>query len=208
LARSYGFDAGHDEFVTAWDDVTHALEAASKETLREFSMSDAARAFVDATGLRLTPGEIDRLGAHFVTEWAQHVRPIAGVPEMLGRLSGSCSVAIVSNTHDLNMVPEMLAAMGVRSAVSAVVLSIEHGRLKPHGSIYRSALHAVGCAAGEAVFVGDSHEADYLGPRRVGMRSFLIDPDRQQHVPDGDRLSTVLNLEHRLRLLLEAGADL
>ena len=101
----------------------------------------------------------------------------------------------MSNTHDAAVIPSMLVAMDGGHHFETVVLSIEVGRRKPHPSIYRVALDAMGCESGEVVFVGDSFEADYEGPRRVGMSALLIDPGGQHGAEPSDRLDAVLDVE-------------
>jgi putative hydrolase of the HAD superfamily len=51
-----------------------------------------------------------------------------------------------------------------------------------------------GVGAEEAVFVGDSYRADFEGPERVGIRSFLIDPHRRASVPAERRLDSIFDL--------------
>ncbi len=198
LARSCGFEGDHDTFVTVWDTASSQLEQTASATLREFSMTDAARAFGEATDLNLTLDETTALGRSYVEEWSRHVHPIPGVTELIRHLARTLTVAVVSNTHDPDMVPTMLRAMGVSDDISTVVLSVDHGWLKPHPSIYTEALERVGCAAEDAVFVGDSLEADYLGPLDAGMRAFLIDPADAHGVPAPARLTSALDIVTRI----------
>lgn len=195
LAVSLGFQSDHDSLLQTWDEASMALERAARLTLREFSMSDAAAAFADAADLEPAPEDVDRLGMSFVNEWARHIQPVPGASEMIRRLAATWSIAVVSNTHDVGMVPRMLGEMAIDVEVSAVVLSVQHGWMKPHQSIYRAALERAGCRADEAVFIGDSHQADCLGPTTAGMGAFLIDPGRAHSVPEEHRLSTVCDVE-------------
>jgi putative hydrolase of the HAD superfamily len=51
------------------------------------------------------------------------------------------------------------------------------------------------------VFVGDSYDADFLGPTRLGMDAWLIVGDGREvpaEVPASRRLASVLDLETRL----------
>jgi putative hydrolase of the HAD superfamily len=90
-------------------------------------------------------------------------------------------LALVSNTsRDL---AEFIShhALDVDLAVS----SREHGRTKPHPTIFRTVLDGLGVAAGEAAMVGDSPQDDIEGARALGMRAFLLDRDgRYPAVPD------------------------
>jgi putative hydrolase of the HAD superfamily len=189
-----GFEDDHDTFVSVWDSASNALERSARKTLREFSMTDAAVAFGNAARLAFSPGDAEALGQSYVEEWARHVTPLPGVPDLIRQLAEHHAIAIVSNTHDPSMVPRMLDEMGVASEVSAVVLSVEHGWLKPHDSIYAAALERVRCTAEQAVFVGDSYEADYSAPMRAGMSAFLIDPANEHDIPPRHRLTTVVEI--------------
>jgi putative hydrolase of the HAD superfamily len=51
---------------------------------------------------------------------------------------------------------------------------------------------------GDALFVGDSFDPDYVGPRALGMRALLIDPEGRAPVPVADRLASVLELRGRI----------
>jgi putative hydrolase of the HAD superfamily len=76
-----------------------------------------------------------------------------------------------------------------RLDVDAIVDSRRHGRVKPHPTIFQSALEQLGVAASEAVMVGDSVEEDVEGARALGMRALLVDredrhPDADERLPD------------------------
>jgi putative hydrolase of the HAD superfamily len=55
------------------------------------------------------------------------------------------------------------------------VTSATVGARKPDPEIFRAALEAAGCGAGEALHVGDSGEEDIAGARAAGIRAVLID---------------------------------
>lgn len=194
LARSMRYAGDHEAFVGVWDAASHALEQEARRTLREFSMTDAAAAFAGSAGLPLAQGQVEALGRSFVSEWAQHVSPIPGVSDLIRQLAERWSIAVVSNPHDRDMVPNMLDTMSIGADVSSIVLSVDHGWLKPHPSIYSAALENLGCEAADAVFVGDSYDADYAGPIRAGMSAYLIDPTGRYEIPAHHRLGNVTDI--------------
>jgi putative hydrolase of the HAD superfamily len=71
-----------------------------------------------------------------------------------------------------------------RLDVDAIVDSRRHGRVKPHPTIFQSALGQLGVAASEAVMVGDSLAEDVEGAEALGMRALLV--DREDRHPDVD----------------------
>lgn len=72
---------------------------------------------------------------------------------------------------------EVLASVGLRELVDAVVTSAEVGAAKPDPRIFAAGLEAAGCAAAEAIHVGDSLENDVVGAEALGIRAVLLDRD-------------------------------
>jgi putative hydrolase of the HAD superfamily len=77
--------------------------------------------------------------------------------------------------------------------------SAAFGRTKPHPSIFRAALAAVGAEPEAAAMVGDSYVDDIAGARSLGLRAFLL--DRDGRFPDEpDRLGDLRELPAALGL--------
>jgi putative hydrolase of the HAD superfamily len=68
-----------------------------------------------------------------------------------------------------------LAAAALAGSVDIVVTSAEAGCRKPHPDIYSKVLKLTGIGPAEALFVGDSIEADVLGPQRIGIKGILLE---------------------------------
>jgi putative hydrolase of the HAD superfamily len=86
-----------------------------------------------------------------------------------------------------------------RLDVDAIVGSRAHGYVKPHPTIFQSALQQLGVDAPAAVMVGDSLEEDIAGARALGMRAILI--DRENRHPNVDeRLTDLYGLPAALGL--------
>ncbi len=83
--------------------------------------------------------------------------------------------------------------------VDVTVGSLAHGRIKPHPSIFETALAELEVEPAEAVMVGDSYEDDIEGARSLGMRAILV--DREGLYPDEpERIETLLALPAALGL--------
>jgi HAD superfamily hydrolase (TIGR01509 family) len=82
-------------------------------------------------------------------------------------------VAIVSNIDEDYLEP-MLERAGIAELIHARTSSEEARSCKPDPAIFHHALEKADARAEEAVFVGDSPEADVLGARKVGMTTVLI----------------------------------
>jgi HAD superfamily hydrolase (TIGR01549 family) len=86
-----------------------------------------------------------------------------------------------------------------RLDVDAIVGSRAHGYVKPHPTIFQSALQQLGVDAAAAAMVGDSLEEDIAGARALGMRAILI--DRENRHPNVDeRLTDLYGLPAALGL--------
>ena len=197
LASEGGYGGSIEEFHAQWDLGFVELEAESRRTLVEFPMVRVAERFL-AANPTIAGVDATTLGATYVQEWSEHVLPIDGLEPMLRRLADDWQIAVVSNTHDADMVPRLLGEMGIADLVAVTVLSVDHGRTKPHSSIYESTLERLGLAAPDCVFVGDSLGPDYEGPIGLGMDALLIDPQRRHAVPETARIDSVLQVEERL----------
>ena len=66
--------------------------------------------------------------------------------------------------------------------VDAIVDSRSHGWVKPHPTIFQTALDRLDVWAADAVMVGDSIEEDIEGAQALGMRAILI--DREDRHPE------------------------
>jgi len=53
-------------------------------------------------------------------------------------------------------------------------LSYELGTIKPETQMYESILQRFNCAPDECLFIGDTYDADYVGPISVGMRALHL----------------------------------
>ncbi|MEZ4563908.1 MAG: HAD family hydrolase [Thermomicrobiales bacterium] len=62
----------------------------------------------------------------------------------------------------------------IRDLVDFVIISGEYGVEKPDPAIYAEALKLAGASAAEAVFVGDSVDADMAGAHASGLRSVWV----------------------------------
>jgi HAD superfamily hydrolase (TIGR01662 family) len=59
--------------------------------------------------------------------------------------------------------------------IDAGISSFQHGKTKPHASIFRAVLDLLEVEPREALMVGDSVDADIDGARALGMRAVLLD---------------------------------
>lgn len=200
LLRRWGVGLGHREFLAAWAQTFAAFERRSDVDDREFSMGEATEVFLTRV-LRRRPDrdEVAAFVDRYLRDWNLGVRYPPGIDELVRELGRDHRLAVVTNTHQPDLVPNHLAAMGIAGHFEIVTTSVEVGWRKPHPEIYARTLRALGVDASAAVFVGDSYRPDFLGPQRAGITAYLIDPLSRAPVPADRRLASVFDLPRRLR---------
>ena len=206
VLQAHGAELTYPEFLARWDATFEGFEARALQSLREYSMDAVCSEFLS----RVLPGApnqqaVSEFRDTYLTEWNQGVRYIPGTAELLAALADDHALVIVTNTHHAELVHAHLRAMNVRQHFVAVVTSVECGYRKPSVDVFEHALELVGGAKRDAIFVGDSFTADYLGATNAGLRCLLIDPERRYQVPAADRIMNVL--ETRERLASEQGFE-
>jgi HAD superfamily hydrolase (TIGR01662 family) len=156
-----------------------AVAAAAKLLDAKSDVYDA-RIFIEYT-IRIIEGMggqgpgVERAAQEIYDQWpvCHHFEMYEDVPEVLRALHASgLKIGLISNTdRSLTAFQTHFALEGL---FSATVSSFHHGYMKPHRSIFETALRQVAAEPHEAVMVGDSLEADIEGARRLGMRAVLV----------------------------------
>jgi putative hydrolase of the HAD superfamily len=126
--------------------------------------------------------DIDACSREIYEEWAacRHFELYEDVPAVMRTLSDAgIRIGLISNTQ--RCLTSFQSHFDLKGLIDATVSSFEHGRMKPHPSIFEAALAQVDVAAADAVMVGDSIRHDIEGALRAGMRAILL--HRGDNVP-------------------------
>ena len=84
-------------------------------------------------------------------------------------------IGVISNATD--RLPEILRHLGLTDFLESVTYSQEVGAEKPDPRIFATALARAGRPPAEAIHVGDTWEADYVGARGAGVRAIWVNRD-------------------------------
>ena len=118
---------------------------------------------------------LDACAREIYAEWARshHFELYDDVPAALNGLTAAgVKIGLISNSH--RPLDEFQSHFELRRFISAAVSSADHGYMKPHPSIFLSALAQLDVAPKHAVMVGDSLRHDVEGALNVGMRAVWL----------------------------------
>ncbi len=91
-------------------------------------------------------------------------------------------MGLVSNFAVPECVEQLLQQYGLRDCFQTVVVSAAVNLRKPNPEIFKFALQKLHVSAGEAVFVGDTVDADVLGPKQLGLKTIYLDRRPQKEI--------------------------
>lgn len=111
----------------------------------------------------------------FCEGFMKYVRIDEHAAEVLQQLHGKYKLGIVSNFAIPECVTKLLALHGLSELFEVVVVSGAVNKRKPSREIFLKALEKLGVNAAEAVFVGDTVDADVIGAKNAGMKTIFIE---------------------------------
>lgn len=119
------------------------------------------------------------------------------VKALLKRLEKQYSLAVVSNFMKEDGVEELLKENDVFDYFDFIVTSIKTGWRKPNQKIYHEAIIKAGVSIDKILFIGDNYHCDYQEPRKLGLKSIIL--DRENKYQDiNDRISSLEQIEQIL----------
>ena len=131
------------------------------------------------------PG-VDRAARDIYDQWSacHHFEMYDDVPDVLRELHQSgIKIGLISNTQ--RSLTAFQTHFELEGLFEVAISSFDHGYMKPHPSIFESALRQVSARPREAMMVGDSLAHDIEGARRLGMRAVLVSRSgRAESCPD------------------------
>ena len=173
VCARHGIDVDPSRFADAVLSAAASLDEARDHNYDREIFVGYTRRIIEAMGGR--GAQLDACANEMYAEWAvcRHFALYDDVAPALRELAGrDVKVGLISNSH--RCLSSFQQHFELHGLIAGALSSSEHGYLKPHRSIFESALKLLGVAATESVMVGDSLPHDIEGARRVGMRGILV----------------------------------
>jgi hypothetical protein len=133
----------------------------------------------------------DRLSVEAVEEWVCRADPEIKALYEQTLLAGGRAVFVSDTDYPAGLLEKLLKNNGYASPV--VYASSEHGVWK-HNGLYEAMLRAENVAPEDVTHYGDNYQADYLAPRRLGIKAV--------HLPRPPMRMPKLRLDNRQRFLV------
>jgi len=130
----------------------------------------------------------------FCEGFMKYVRIDDHARSALEKLHGKYKLGIVSNFAIPECVDKLLEKHGLDTLFDVVVVSGAINKRKPSPEIFHKALEKLGVSAENAVFVGDTADADIIGAKAAGMKTIFIERRVQKESEQACPNQTIKNL--------------
>ena len=137
----------------------------------------------------------------FCEGFMKYVRIDENAKSALEKLHGKYKLGIVSNFAIPECVDKLLEKHGLDKLFDVVVVSATVNKRKPSPEIFEKALVKLGVSAENAVFVGDTVDADIEGAKNAGMKTIYIERRPQKEVENARPDQTIKSLVELLAAL-------
>jgi putative hydrolase of the HAD superfamily len=186
FAREHDIAVERERFADAVKAASSVLDAQQDHVYDAEVFVRYTRRILEAMGGR--GARLDECARRVYDEWAacQHFFLYDDVTPALRELAArGVKLGLISNSH--RPLDEFQEHFALRGLIAGAVSSSDHGFMKPHPSIFESALELLGVGAAASLMVGDSYPHDIVGAERAGMRGVLVhrsaDPAPDHGVP-------------------------
>jgi HAD superfamily hydrolase (TIGR01549 family) len=169
---------GRSEFCRAFVESSREAERVRTDTQREVTVHERFRLLGRRLGIPDGPAADAFLQAGIAEQMRQLRRAMEFSEENRTALDGLRSryrLALLSNFDHGPTVEAALRGFDIHDRFDVIVVSADVGWRKPHPEIFHETLRRMGIGPDQAIFVGDTPEADVAGPQRVGMDTIWID---------------------------------
>jgi putative hydrolase of the HAD superfamily len=175
--KSHGIDVTFDKFNTAYIEERDALYAIADSNFEEPHFNVRISQALKSLGYNYDESAplVKAATNEFCEEFMKYVRIDEHAKALVEELHGKYKLGIVSNFAIPECVLKLLKEDHLDALFDVVVVSAAVNKRKPSPEIFQSTLKKLGVTASEAIFVGDTIDADVEGPKSVGMKVVYIE---------------------------------
>jgi putative hydrolase of the HAD superfamily len=185
FAIEHGFDVDESRFGAAVASAGALLDGPDDELYDADRYVAYTRHILEQMGG--AGSSLDACAREIYAQWAacHHFDLYDDVEAVLRALvARGLRLGLISNSH--RCLVSFQSHFELDGLISAAVSSAEHGYLKPHPSIFETALQLIDVPAAETLMVGDSVRQDVDGALRSGMRAVLLNRSATPHADASD----------------------
>jgi HAD superfamily hydrolase (TIGR01509 family) len=175
-----GVNVSFEDFNRVYFEVRDKLYSESRKSLEEPHFNVRVSQTLHRLGYSLGVSDPVVAGATmaFADEFTRYVSLDTDTLDVLEKLHGKYKLGVVSNFAIPECAWKLVENFGLKRFFDVVVISGDINKRKPSPEIFEKALKGLGVDASRAVFVGDMLDLDVVGPKRVGMKTVLIERRR------------------------------
>lgn len=160
---------------------------------REINSADLLQAALSGFGIKLENHQMIEILNSFHSKESEEFTPLDKVVESLPVLAQSgYRLSIVSNNPWSESIRVSLRRHKIEAYFEHVITSCDVGFRKPHPKIFDELVGRLDLLPSEILFVGDSYTHDIETPKKMGLKTCLVDfegvnKNRQsEHIEDAD----------------------
>jgi putative hydrolase of the HAD superfamily len=170
VLREYAPQLDFETFYEAFRESWRQVEERRKAELREYPSHVRFRRLLELLHMGALSDEVvERLVSAHMETWARGAELPEANRRLLLRARERFPLGLVSNFDHPPTARRILRDVGIHDLFAVIVISAEVSWRKPHREIFLRALAALGVSPRDALFVGDTFEADVLGAKSIGM---------------------------------------
>ena len=184
VLREYAPQLSFETFYEAFRESWYQVEERRKAELREYPAHVRFRRLLELLHLEtLSDDVLERLVRAHMETWSRGVELPEENHRLLLRARERFQIGLVSNFDHPPTAHRILRDFGLHELFAVIVISAEVSWRKPHREIFLRALTQLEVSPREALFVGDTFEADVLGAKSIGMDVAWLNR-RGEEIPD------------------------
>ncbi|MCS6815987.1 MAG: HAD family hydrolase [Blastocatellia bacterium] len=170
VLREYAPQLEFETFYEAFRESWRQVEERRKAELREYPSQVRFRRLLELLHLEaLSEDVVERLVRAHMETWSRGAELPEANRQLLVRASERFPLGLVSNFDHPPTAHRILRDFGIHDVFTVIVISAEVSWRKPHREIFLHALARLDVSPRDALFVGDTFEADVLGAKSIGM---------------------------------------